>query len=178
MVSGTLGDSALGLQGLMGQRSQEPFLQQRHLSPTPRVALGCGLAAQGLASSMIDISDGLSADLEHILQASQVDAVLDQQSLPLSNAFQAQLESDDSLLDLALHGGEDYELLFTVAPEAVSAVVSLGETLNVAVTDVGVIEAGTGQLRLRDAQGEVRPILVRGYDHFCRSDKSMGPSGA
>jgi thiamine-monophosphate kinase len=118
---------------------------------------------------MIDISDGLASDLEHILQASQVDGFIEEDKLPLSSAFQQHSDTEPGLRELALYGGEDYQLLFTVAPEKAADVAAVGAELKLSITSIGVIQKGSGVLSLRDKAGAVRPILVRGYDHFCRS---------
>jgi thiamine-monophosphate kinase len=171
MVSGSLGDSALALYQLERAITPVPELLQRHCTPTARVELGMLLGGSGLISAMIDISDGLTADLEHILQASCLDALIDRESLPLSAWFRAALQGQPELVELALGGGEDYELLFTVPSDAVAAVATLGRQAGVPVTCIGELVAGTGAVRLRDVDGSVRPLLVRGYDHFCRPER-------
>ena len=118
---------------------------------------------------MIDVSDGLAGDLEHILQASQVDGLIEEAKLPLSEEFQVHLGKAPDLLELALYGGEDYELLFTVAPDKAPSVRELCAARQLPVTAIGCISKGSGLLSLKDKTGEVRPILVRGYDHFCRT---------
>jgi thiamine-monophosphate kinase len=167
MVSGTLGDSALALKLLQQGHTPPPELSVKHHCPEPQLALGTGLA--GLATAMIDISDGLTADLEHILQGSEVNGVLDTVQLPLSKPFRAHLQADNRLIELALAGGEDYELLFTVPAERTADVRTLAESLQIPVTAIGTIQAGPGRLFLRDANGAEQPNLVRGYDHFCPS---------
>jgi thiamine-monophosphate kinase len=169
LVSGTLGDSALAL--ALWQRGEvpEPDLAARHCRPTPRVALGRELATGGLATAMIDLSDGLASDLEHILQASGVGAEVQADALPLSPAFRAQLARQAELLDLALGGGEDYELLCTVPPGCVAAALALADHVRVPLTVIGTVTNPAAGLALRTANGDVRPLRVRGYDHFCRS---------
>jgi len=168
MVSGTLGDSALALHLLNAGKEPEEALLTRHHRPTAQVELGRLLGEYRLANAMIDISDGLAGDLEHILQASQVDGLIEEDKLPLSPAFRRHADRETELRELALFGGEDYELLFTVAPEKASEVVALGVELELSTTSIGVIHKGSGALSLQDKTGAVRPILVRGYDHFCR----------
>jgi thiamine-monophosphate kinase len=169
MVSGTLGDSALALHLLREGKSPEDALLSRHHRPTAQVDLGRQLGERCLARAMIDISDGLAGDLEHILQGSRVDGTIEEDKLPLSEDFRRYYDKDTGLLELALFGGEDYELLFTVPPEKAEDVKSLGIELNLPISVIGVLNEGIGTLSLRDGTGEVRPILVRGYDHFCRS---------
>jgi len=166
MVSGTLGDSALGLSLLQKGKVVPPLLLQRHLAPTPRVALGQALASAGLASAMIDISDGLAADLGHLLRAGRLDAELDLASLPLSTEFAGQYRSNPSLIDLALHGGEDYELLFSVAEDAAPTVERLAAELAVPVSRIGRLKAGSGAIDLREADGQLHPVTADGFDHF------------
>jgi len=169
MVSGTLGDSALAIRLLQQGLADTPWLLQRHHRPTPRVAFGRQLGEQRLASAMIDISDGLAGDLEHILQESQVNGLIEANQLPLSTDLRTCIGEPSEALDLALFGGEDYELLFTVPPKNAGKAASLAESLGLTATVIGEILEGSGQLMLRDAGGDIRPILVRGYDHFCRS---------
>jgi len=169
LVSGTLGDSALALALWQRGESPEPYLAARHCRPTPRVALGRELAAGGLATAMIDLSDGLASDLEHILQASGVGAEVQAGALPLSPAFREQLARQPELLDLALGGGEDYELLCTVAPGRVAEALALAGRVEVPLTEVGMVTKADAGLALRTANGDIRPLRVRGYDHFCRS---------
>jgi thiamine-monophosphate kinase len=168
MVSGTIGDSAMALQLLQQDRAPGAELLARHHRPTPRIELGRRLGEQGIARSMIDISDGLAGDLEHILQASGVGAVIEEQKLPVSDAFKQHADNQPALRDLALFGGEDYELLFTTAPEKEAAALAMGAEINLPVTRIGVIQDGSGTALLQDGKGALRPILVRGYDHFCR----------
>ncbi|TLM63151.1 MAG: thiamine-phosphate kinase [Deltaproteobacteria bacterium] len=168
LVSGTLGDSALALALWQQGLTPEPWLAERHTRPVPRVALGRGLAEAGLATAMIDLSDGIASDLEHILQASGVGAEIRRAAVPLSPPFRARLERQPELFDLALGGGEDYELLCTVPAARVAEALAVGERCGVPLSAVGAITpAGTG-LQLRDDAGTVRPLRVRGYDHFCR----------
>lgn len=169
MVSGTLGDSALALHLLRGGKTPEASLLARHHQPTAQVELGCLLGEHHLATAMIDISDGLAGDLEHILQASQVDGLIEEAKLPLSAAFRNVTDSDPTLRELALYGGEDYQLLFTTPPDQANALSALCAERNLKVTVIGVISRGSGVLSLRDRAANVQPILVRGYDHFCHS---------
>jgi thiamine-monophosphate kinase len=169
LVSGTLGDSALAL--ACWQRGETPasLLAARHCRPTPRVALGRELAMAGLPTAMIDLSDGVASDLEHILQASGVGAEIRSTALPLSPIFRAQLEQQPELLELALGGGEDYELLCTVPTPRVEEALALGVRVGVPLTVIGTVAERSVGLCLRDGKGGVRPLRVRGYDHFCRS---------
>lgn len=168
LVSGTLGDSALALALWQQGETPEPWLAARHNRPTPRVALGRELARAGLATAMIDLSDGIAADLEHILQASGAGAEILGTALPLSPRFRDKLERQPELLDLALGGGEDYELLCTVPAARVDEALAAARRAGVALTVIGAVLERSAGLRLRAATGEVRPLRVKGYDHFCR----------
>lgn len=160
-VSGTLGDSSLALQQLQAGRSPESYLAQRFHLPTPRVGLGQILSAKQIATAMLDVSDGLLADLGHILSASQVGAELELDNLPLSESFRQELQKNSSLLDLALSGGEDYELVFT------SPVKDLANQPNlpIPVTRIGLITQGH-ELRLRQSDGQLYQCQREGFDHF------------
>ena len=163
-VTGTLGDSALGLKQLReGERAGAAV--QRHLDPLPRVREGMALAEAGLPTAMIDVSDGLLADLGHILDLSKVGARLELDRLPLSPAFDEAkpgLGDDPFLLPLA--GGEDYELLFTAPPDRADAI---RETLAPLGTRLSVIgEITTTGLRVVGTDGSDYPVAVRGYSHF------------
>ena len=168
MVSGTLGDSALALHLLRAGKTPETSLLVRHHQPKAQVELGCLLGEHRLANAMIDISDGLAADLEHILHASQVDGLIEAEKLPTSAAFRRVTTSAPELRELALYGGEDYQLLFTVPPDKAIEVRVLCAERNLAITAIGVISKGSGVLSLLDSTATLQPILGRGYDHFCR----------
>jgi thiamine-monophosphate kinase len=168
-VSGTLGDSALALSRLGAGMSVDPWLASRHHDPTARVALGQALAEKGLAAAMIDVSDGLLADLGHILKASAVGALLEERQLPLSKAFRAVLEQDLQQMQLALSGGEDYELLFTASPERRAELDVLARSLDLSLTRIGIVTSAGDGLRLRHVDGHVRHADSRGFNHFANS---------
>src|SRR5439155_14063330 len=119
-VTGELGCAAMGLEVLrdypkLAKRFRKEI--RRHLRPEPRSHIGRFLASRHYVSAMIDISDGLSTDLYHLCEQSQVGAIIDEAKVPLANIDQkASSVLSKALLDYALNGGEDYELLFTVAP--------------------------------------------------------------
>jgi len=168
-VSGTLGDSALGL-ALLQQGSSVSSRKQlirRHLDPEPRVALGSALAGQGIATSMIDISDGLAADLGHLLEQSRVGADVYLEKLPLSRVYRRQcpLLCHD-LYAPALGGGEDYELLFTVSPSHRRTVEACARKLGIAVSCIGCITGDTERLRIIDEQGKDYKLEKKGFCHF------------
>ncbi len=166
-VSGTLGDAGLALAYLQKKISldlneqQKRCLLQRLNRPTPRIELG--LALRGLASSAIDISDGLAADLDHILAASQVGARIAMHKLPLSKTLQ-ELPLEQAW-QLALSAGDDYELCFTVPP---ACEVELQRSLKNSAcpfTCIGVIKEDPG-LFLYDATGTPFMLKQKGFQHF------------
>ena len=161
-VSGSLGDANAALAYLDSDSSvlspNQKYLLERYHAPVPRLKLGQQL--RSLATAAIDISDGLAADLAHILTASSVAGVLRIQDLPLSDA----LVDHGGAIAAALSGGDDYELCFTVPASRRADVEILGAELNLALTEVGYIEAGVG-LRCVDAQNKVYSP-AGGYQHF------------
>jgi thiamine-monophosphate kinase len=155
-VTGTLGDAALAL--AQGPASAQT-LQARLHRPTPRVAEG--IALRGLAHAAIDLSDGLAADLGHVLRASGVGAMLDLDALPVSEAF-SRTAPPELRLRLVLSGGDDYELC-TCLPEA--AFVAAQQAVGGCLTAIGQVVVGNG-LELRDADGNRVEGNYPGYDHF------------
>ena len=168
-VSGTVGDARLALEVFRGSLSLEAELFEtarlRMEQPEPRVALG--LALRGIANACIDISDGLVGDLGHIMKASGVGAVLTTGWVADSAAISPALQSLplSRRLDMALAGGDDYELLFTAAPDQAQAVQEAANDCDVPVTCIGRISAGQG-LQVMDIHGV--PISRRfvSFDHF------------
>ncbi len=166
-VTGTLGDAGVGLaivQGALvpGAPPAHAYLRGRLERPTPRVAHG--LALRGLAHAAIDISDGLAADLGHILRRSGVGAVLEPDKLPLSAALCQAVPAPADRLRLALTAGDDYELLFTLPEARAEALAERLAALSVGATCIGRIEAQSG-LRLLTAAGPT-PYDGGGWDHF------------
>ena len=164
-VSGALGDARLALQVFRGRvaLAGEQFEQVRRAmeQPQPRVALG--LALRGLASSAIDLSDGLLGDLAHVLQRSNMGAVVNVDALPRSPVLAALPQALQH--ECLLAGGDDYELLFTAPASAGAAVQAAGAAAGVAVTRCGRIEAQPG-LRVVDQRGQAVATPWRGFDHF------------
>lgn len=167
-VTGTLGDSALALHDLQQGRIPVAELLARHRRPTARSNAGRQIAAAGLATAMIDISDGLFADLGHLLAAAQAGALLKAEALPLSPAAASRLEAEPGLFELVLGGGEDYELLFTVAPENEQRLAALAKDWPLAVTRIGQVTPPDGGIRLEDRDGRTRSAVPRGFNHFPR----------
>jgi thiamine-monophosphate kinase len=167
LVSGTIGDGALGL---MAANLSLPDLDEGHRAelvdryrlPRPRLELGRTLA--GLAHAMIDVSDGLVADLGHIADVSGVSAVIEAARIPLSAAAGSALALDVGLFERILTGGDDYEILFTAGPESLEEILALGRTLDVPVTLIGHIEAGSG-VRVVDRDGARIELSRGGWQH-------------
>jgi thiamine-monophosphate kinase len=166
-VSGTIGDAALGLKALRGELTglsseHSNELIGRYRLPRPRVELGTRLA--GSASAAIDVSDGLAADLGHILEASGVGAEIDAAAVPLSEPAAAALRNDAGLMEVILTGGDDYELLFTVAAGGESRVAALSSELSLPLTAIGRIISGGG-LTVVAGNGEPMILARRGWEH-------------
>ncbi|HUA80395.1 MAG TPA: thiamine-phosphate kinase [Dyella sp.] len=165
LVTGTLGDAAGGLQLVQqghGGQAQGAYLIERLNKPTPRVA--AGLALRDRATACIDISDGLLADLGHICAASGVGAELDAELLPRSSAL-LDLFDDAASRELALSGGDDYELCFTVPARHVGAVQADLAKLGCGATRIGRIVEGDG-IDVRDREGHRLEQSRQGWDHF------------
>lgn len=154
-VSGELGGAAAALSRLAESKPAGAKLL-RHFRPQARVAVGQWLRRHRVASAMIDLSDGLSTDLEHICQESRVGAEIDAEAIPLA---QVGPREKRVALALALHGGDDYELLFTSAA-AVPPVIA-----GVRVTRIGRIKRSAG-MRLTAADGKSQPLKAGGWEHF------------
>ncbi|MGE5854223.1 MAG: thiamine-phosphate kinase [Deltaproteobacteria bacterium] len=172
-VSGTLGDAALGLEVLRGARSGSKKraiakLIARHHRPEPRLALGLLLARSRLATAMIDVSDGLLQDLGHVCKASAVGATISEERVPLSAAYRAIAERDETAAALA--GGEDYELLFCGRPQDRTRIEKLSERAGVAITRIGVCAQKSTGIAVIDKSGHAIPFRIRGHDHFADED--------
>ncbi len=179
-VTGTIGDALAGLMLLNEpSRKKRPlhtaaistrhrqFLVGRHLHPTARLAEGQWLSAHRFATSAIDVSDGLSGDLRHICEESHVGVDLDLSSLPLSPACRAyatfrQLDP----VALALTGGEDYELLFTLAPRHKAEVERVAKLHRFRMTCIGTIRPARHGIQAIDQDGTKRPLPNSSYEHF------------
>ncbi|HET9043361.1 MAG TPA: thiamine-phosphate kinase [Burkholderiales bacterium] len=166
-LSGSTGDAALGLAHLEGKIALAPEAASRCVArleqPAPRVALGQRL--RGVAAAAIDVSDGLLADLGHILERSKLAAEIDYEHLPRSPDLRAC--ADAALADKCLlAGGDDYELVFTAAADRRAAVEAAGRAANVAVTRIGRILAGAPEVRLLDRAGRRLRVEQPGFDHF------------
>jgi thiamine-monophosphate kinase len=165
-VSGQLGLSALGLRLLKSRSLSVDRLGggaaavRSHLYPEPQCTLGRYLSERRLVSALIDLSDGLSTDLARLCQASGVGACLWSDHIP-----GPRLADRQESLNLILHGGEDYQLLFTVSPRKVSRIPSHFRRLP--LSRIGEIQKRSG-IRLAGADGSLRPLTPAGWDYFRR----------
>ena len=167
-VSGSLGDARLALEALLGHTTLPPgtlaAARQRLEAPTPRVALGQAL--RGIASSALDVSDGLLGDLGHILEQSRVGASLDTRLItPLLDAGRHTSLAIDLLHQCTLSGGDDYELCFTAPADRRDAVQAAGRDSATRVTRIGCIEEQPG-LRLIGPDGAAMAPRWTSFDHF------------
>jgi thiamine-monophosphate kinase len=165
-VSGTLGGSALALAAIQGQTplDSDDLDACRQLLDMPQPRVDLGLALRGIATSALDISDGLLGDLGHILERSRVGAELCFDALPAHAALEPLLAGERAQHCL-LAGGDDYELCFTAPRVKHDEIKALEDRLGLKLSRVGKITAETG-LRLLDAAGNPMAKPGRGYDHF------------
>ena len=183
-ATGTLGDSSAGLALLqskkknskqtLGHRTSQ-FLMNRHLRPTPRLAMGRLLARYQLANAAIDLSDGLSGDLIHLCQESGVGALIEADTIPFSpqyRTFHRQLGHNP--LQMALQGGEDYELLFTVPEHKQSELKRLVKRQKIPITRIGAIQPRKLGIRLKLDDNRYRNITEKSYDHFRKKKSPIG----
>ncbi|ALS99210.1 thiamine-phosphate kinase [Lacimicrobium alkaliphilum] len=165
-VTGTLGDAGLGLDMMQGRMDvaarHKNYLSNRLNCPTPRVLAGTML--RRIATSCIDISDGLIQDLRHILKASDVSAIIQVDKLPFSQAMQDAVVNEQAIR-YALTSGDDYELLFTVPEEQKSNLQHALSTTSEPVTCIGQITGGQDKLELRRGKEKVSYEML-GYQHF------------
>ena len=167
-VTGTLGDAGVAIDSI---RNNEPlplkhhaFIMNRFEFPTPRVAVAQGV--REVATAAIDVSDGLISDLQHILTASNVGAVLNVDQLPLSDALRESVP-EEKYLDYALCAGDDYEFLFTVPEDKRGALDVTMSHYGVNLTCVGQIQGAAGKLEIRK-DGEPFEFDGSGYQHFSK----------
>jgi thiamine-monophosphate kinase len=168
-VTGKLGSSAAGLELLKKKYNdggEYSALMDAHLNPIPQIKIGINLAKSRLVTAMQDISDGIATDLGHICKESNVSAVIDADKIPIDGAlYQAMSNCDKSVLELALFGGEDYQLVFISDKENSSALYTIAEESSVAITKIGeTMEGGSRVLLLEN--GRQKDISFRGYEHI------------
>jgi thiamine-monophosphate kinase len=171
VVSGTIGDAALGVlirrDAALAQRwrlteAMRDHLLQRYLVPEPRTALA--EAVLRFASAAMDISDGLAGDLAKLCRASGVAAEVDVESIPLSDAVRAAVAAEPAQIETALSGGDDYEILCTVAPENLDTFRSAALAAGLPVTEIGRIAAGEGAKFVRN--GKALHFDRPSFSHF------------
>ena len=171
VVTGTIGDSAIGLKlrrdrtlgrrwGLAAAAAAE--LEHRYLLPRPRNALADAILQY--ASAAIDVSDGVAGDLAKLCRASSVAADIDVARVPLSDTARAAIAAEPALLETALTGGDDYEIVLTLAPQKLRAFRAVAEAAGVATTEIGRTRAGEGVRFLRD--GKALTFTCASYSHF------------
>jgi thiamine-monophosphate kinase len=170
-VSGTIGDAALGLairrDPALAQRlspQSREFLMDRYLLPQPRLALAHALREH--ASAAMDISDGLAGDLAKLVKASEVGAQVELARVPLSAACREAIAAAPELLDLALTGGDDYEILCCAAPAAGPALEAAAHAAGAQMTRLGEILAEKGTPVFWDSQGTEKFFNTLSYSHF------------
>ena len=196
MVTGTLGAAAAGLQllgqgvrldgdgalvstGVWTESSSGPLFRclQAQLDPRPPIALGRALGESDIAHAAIDLSDGLSGDLLHLCESSGLRAWIDPAALPIDpDAAVVARAGGRAAADLALHGGEGYQLLLAVPPDRVAAARDLALVWSVALTEIGQFEAGEPAVFLRTAEGR-RPLEAAGHDHFIAAGSRIPARG-
>ncbi|MHC2994482.1 MAG: thiamine-phosphate kinase [Candidatus Atribacteria bacterium] len=179
MVTGELGGSAAGLILLLEEEkiSSIPIkiaeeVKLAHLSPVPCIKEGRIIAKERLATSMIDISDGLASDLTRICEASVVGAKIYASKIPILSAVRkvAKLIKKDPL-DLALYGGEDYELLFTVSTKKADGIIKLlKKELGTKISIIGEIKDKKEGIKIEDLQGKIVDLQAKGYNHFSETE--------
>lgn len=167
-VSGTVGDSALGLKALVSgkQNEKDSFLISRHIFPQPRLTLGRKLAEGKLVTSMIDVSDGLILDLERITVEHGLGAEISIERIPISTYYKDRvMDFASAPFELALSGGEDYELLFTAPREKRDNIKHISNTLNIEVAEIGYVTSNL-PVRVMDSGGREIERHKRGFIHF------------
>ena len=158
-VTGSLGGSGVTLKQLYAGKVIKPTRSSSHFYPTPRIEVGTWLRKHRLASAMIDLSDGLSVDLAHICAESRVSAMIIADQVPIGKGAD---------LELALHGGEDYELLFT-APTRTKIP---SQIAGIKITEIGEIKNHSdysSAIQILGQNGTGKPLAQRGWEHFKRS---------
>jgi thiamine-monophosphate kinase len=165
-VTGRLGAAQLGLEILLRGLSRRPELRRYlapHLLPHPPVTFGQWLARRGLPSAMMDLSDGLSTDLDRLCRASGVGARVQESNLPAVRVPESLRRRGIDATTLALNGGEDYQLLFTVPARLAAGIPTVHDGVRTA--EIGEIVRGPG-VSLISARGKSSPLTPRGWDHF------------
>jgi thiamine-monophosphate kinase len=173
LVTGTIGDAALGLEvrkqpDLAQSWKLDPassnHLTARYLLPQPRMRLAEALQAH--ASAAMDVSDGLAGDLGRLCHISGVSAEVSASAVPLSPAAHKALASTPRLMEIILSGGDDYEIIFTMKPDDVPTFRARAAMADVTVTDIGIVVAGQDEPRFLDAAGSTISLSRKSFSHF------------
>jgi thiamine-monophosphate kinase len=165
-VTGSIGDAAGGLAQWRKGGLQSAKLRYRLDRPTPRVNVG--IALRGIANAAIDISDGLAADLSHILKAGRCGAEIEICRMPMSKLLLEHFPDDHQRYDLQLNGGDDYELCFTAPAHQSLAIEQALVQCDVVGTVIGHVVAGSA-LKCFDENGQIVEIKQKGFEHFSAS---------
>ncbi len=172
-VTGTIGDGALGLKLLREPAHKKRWsltdgeakhLIDRYRVPQPRVAVAAAVRAH--ASAAMDVSDGLVGDLAKLCDVSGVSARIEAKALPLSTGVRRSLSAEPTLIETVVTGGDDYEILFTLAPERVAAFRELAAASNVGVTEIGKIVEGDAPPLVIGGDGEALTFTRTSFSHF------------
>ncbi len=172
LVTGSLGAGRVGLLAFTTPDVEPPAnalaqVRARMVTPEPRVREGLALSATRSVTAMLDISDGLAGDLNHICERSHVGALVNAAALPVDDATSAVARAlGEDPVALALSGGDDYELLFTARPEDVTRVMEAVRMIGTPVTDIGEITTFEEGLRARRLDGVIQSLEPRGWDHL------------
>jgi thiamine-monophosphate kinase len=174
-LTGPVGASATGLKLLLdgarvseGEESLAQSALRAHLKPAPRVAFGRRIGERGLANSMIDVSDGLTQDLARICEESAAAAIVDFDSVPVANEVGLISKEPEAAFEFAVRGGEDFELLLTASGDDDSELFETAASCGLRLSRIGEIVPARQtrpSLTLRRG-GEVKPLSIRGFDHF------------
>lgn len=177
-VTGTIGDANAGLRILQTRSDNlrrfnpspaEKFLIRRHVRPTPRIQVGQLLADRSIAHAAIDLSDGISSDAGHVCEESQVGIEIRGQALPLSTQLRTFARRNNlDPMELALQGGEDFELLFTAPAKRHQRVMHVSKQTNVPISWIGEIKPETFGQRLELPGGRKQQLVKKGFEHFSR----------
>lgn len=175
-VTGTVGDSNAGLRILQTRSNNlrrfspstaEKFLIRRHVRPTPRIRIGRLLVDRKLAHAAIDLSDGLSSDVGHVCEESQVGVEIRGKALPLSSQLRAFARQNNlDPMELALQGGEDYELLFTAPAKHHQKVLNVSRQTKVPISCIGEIKPKTFGQQLELPEGRKQKLAKKSFNHF------------
>jgi thiamine-monophosphate kinase len=173
VVTGTIGDSALGLKLRLEPatarrwgigREQQEHLKARYLVPQPRNAMAEALRAH--ASAAMDVSDGLAGDLAKLCRASGVAALIECARVPLSDAARAASARESALIETIVSGGDDYEILATVAPAQVEPLRRAAAAAGIVLTEIGDVTAGEGEAQFIGADGKPLALARPAFSHF------------